>query len=222
VKRSLVFLHGFLGSPQDWDGVIEYLPEYACQALSYPFQIPKNSIVIGYSMGGRIALRSSQPKILLSTHPGLKTPEEKAQRWHQDELWIQKLKTEPLESFLEAWYAQPLFDSLRNHPAFPKSRRLQQNRQVLIQMLSHESLAHQEFTLPDATFLHGQFDQKYAQLYQNLNIPSLEISNAGHAAHLENPQGCAEAIREGLTMISSEEKPLGNLYGNDIDPDNRC
>lgn len=203
MKRYLVFLHGFLGNPQDWDGVIQHLPEYSCQALSYPFQIPSGSILIGYSMGGRIALRSSQPKILLSTHPGLNTSEEKAERWRQDQVWLKKLQQEPLESFLKAWYAQPLFDSLRNHPTFPEilSRRLKQDPKVLAQMLTQESLAHQEFKRPEAIFLHGEFDQKYAQLYKNLNIPSLGIPRAGHAAHLENPQGCAEAIRQGIKLF---------------------
>jgi 2-succinyl-6-hydroxy-2,4-cyclohexadiene-1-carboxylate synthase len=151
-------------------------------------------------MGGRIALQSSQPKILLSTHPGLQTPEKKAQRLKHDREWIRMLEQGSLENFLKAWYSQPLFDSLRNHPEFQNifSRRLQQDPQVLAQMLSQESLAHQEFNLPEAIFLHGELDQKFAQLYKDLNIPSLEISGAGHAAHLENPKGCAEAIREGI------------------------
>ncbi len=198
--RRLSFLHGFLGSPHDWEGVIRHLPEYSCDALSYPFQIPSDSILIGYSMGGRIALRSPNPKILLSTHPGLQTHEKKAQRIKHDEEWIQMLEHGSLEDFLKTWYAQPLFDSLRNHPVFPEvlSRRLQQDPEVLAQMLSQESLVHQEFTLPEAIFLHGQLDKKFAQLYRDLKIPSFEISNAGHAAHLENPEGCAKMIRQVL------------------------
>jgi 2-succinyl-6-hydroxy-2,4-cyclohexadiene-1-carboxylate synthase len=195
--NCLIFLHGFLGSPRDWDKVISLLPEYSCQALTYPFQIPSDSILIGYSMGGRIALRSSNPKILLSTHPGLQTPQEKEARLIQDRQWIKKLLREPFEKFLQDWYAQPLFDSLRAHPEFSKifSLRLEQDPKQLAAMLESESLAKQEFNTA-AIFLHGQLDQKYAQLYQTLKIPSLEIPNAGHAVHLENPQGCARLIRQ--------------------------
>jgi len=178
--------------------VIAHLPEYSCKALSYPFQIPTDSILIGYSMGGRIALRTSQPKILLSTHPGLQTSQQKAQRLQQDQQWIQKLEQDPLDQFLQAWYAQPLFDSLRNHPDFPNilSRRCQQDPKILIQMLKKESLAYQDFILPSqACFIHGEYDVKFKRLYQEHNISSSEILHAGHAAHLENPKGCAEAIK---------------------------
>lgn len=202
----LVFLHGFLGDPQDWEGVIQHLPEHDCLALSYPFQIPPDAIIIGYSMGGRIALRLPHPKILLSTHPGLRSAEEKAERLAIDDLWIDRLQQEPLDKFLDAWYAQPLFDSLRMHSEFSKilARRRQQDPLVLARMLAQESLAHQQYRIPsDAVFLHGQLDVKYAQLYQDLKIPSQQISNAGHAAHLENPQGCAEVIREALNSWRS-------------------
>jgi 2-succinyl-6-hydroxy-2,4-cyclohexadiene-1-carboxylate synthase len=151
-------------------------------------------------MGGRIALRSPNPKILLSTHPGLQTPEKKAQRLKHDGKWIRLLEQGSLEDFLKTWYAQPLFDSLRNHPVFPEvfSRRLQQDPEVLAQMLSQESLVHQEFSYPEGIFLHGQLDKKFAQLYRDLKIPSFEIPHAGHAAHLENPKECAKMIRQVL------------------------
>lgn len=198
-------MHGFLGSPQDWEGVIRHLPDYDCQALAYPFQVPKNGVLIGYSMGGRIALRSSLPKIVISAHPGLQTTQEKLQRQEQDERWIKKLLKEPLDKFLEEWYAQPLFDSLRTHPDFTRilQKRQKQNPQELARILAEESLANQEFSVPsNAVFMHGELDPKYARLYQSLEIPSVQIPSAGHAAHLENPEGCAEAIREVLKMKS--------------------
>jgi 2-succinyl-6-hydroxy-2,4-cyclohexadiene-1-carboxylate synthase len=216
VQRSydrLVFLHGFLGSPQDWDGVLQHLPEYDCHALSYPFQIPPDVIVIGYSMGGRIALRCPHPKILLSTHPGLQTAQEKAERQEQDERWKKRFLQEPLDRLLEEWYAQPLFASLRKHPEFPRilRRRQEQNRLILAKMLDHESLAQQQFTIPsNAIFLHGELDAKYAQLYQDLKIPSLQIPQAGHAAHLENPEGCAEMIKKGLLAQPGGVSMLGS------------
>ncbi|MBS0647827.1 MAG: alpha/beta fold hydrolase [Verrucomicrobia bacterium] len=194
-----------MGSPQDWDEVIRHFPDYDCRALAHPFEIPSSGVLIGYSMGGRIALRSPLPKIVISAHPGLQTAQEKEQRQQQDEQWIKKLLSEPLDQFLKQWYAQPLFDSLRRNPAFPLllQRRQKQNPQKLAQMLAKESLARQPFSLPsNAVFMHGELDTKYATLYQNLHIGSIQISNAGHAAPLENPNACAEAIRKTLETES--------------------
>lgn len=163
-------------------------------------------------MGGRIALRYPNPKILLSTHPGLQTAQEKGERLKLDKQWIQRLQHEPLEKFLEAWYAQPLFDSLRKHPEFSNIllRRQQQDSLKLADMLAQESLAHQEYTIPsNAIFMHGELDMKYAELYQDLKIPSLEIPHAGHAAHLENPQGCAGMIKEALLEQAEDVSMLG-------------
>lgn len=201
--RRLIFLHGFLGSPRDWDEVIRYLPSFFCEALSYPFRIPddREAILIGYSMGGRIALRYPHSKIVISAHPGLKTSEEKAARLNYDSRWLELLTRLPLQTFLEQWYAQPLFDSLRSHPRFNEIilRRKNQDPQKLIQMLQNESLARQTFC-SEGVFLHGQYDTKFIQLYDALGIESFEIPHAGHACHLENPQGTAHQITSILTQ----------------------
>jgi pimeloyl-ACP methyl ester carboxylesterase len=64
MSLKISFLHGFSGDPEGWREVISLLPEYECQALAYPFDLPTEGILVGYSMGGRIAMSSQLPKII--------------------------------------------------------------------------------------------------------------------------------------------------------------
>lgn len=201
VDRQLYFLHGFAGSVDDWQEVISLLPDYECKSLPYPFILPSRGVLIGYSMGGRIALQAEMPKLLISAHPGLKTEEEKSVRKAQEELWIEKLKTLSLQQFFDHWYAQPLFSSLKRHPNFPRilERRLKNDPVVLIEQLKSHSLACQKSLPRNAIFLHGEYDDTYKKLYAG--IASHEIPHAGHACHLENPQATAEKIKLILSSI---------------------
>ncbi len=200
-KRSpspkLYFFHGFSGSPEDWSGVIENLPGCTCQALTYPFDLPSDGILIGYSMGGRIALNSPRPKIIISGHPGLQTPEEREARAAQERAWIDKLHKATISEFFDTWYQQPIFTSLKAHPTFPAilQRRLKQNAQVLIDQIEKHSLALPSPAPRNTVFLHGALDATYRELYLKLRIPSHEIPQAGHACHLENPLATARQIK---------------------------
>ncbi|MBP7074546.1 MAG: alpha/beta fold hydrolase [Rhabdochlamydiaceae bacterium] len=201
VDRQLYFLHGFAGSPDDWELVIGLLPEYDCQSLSYPFILPSRGVLIGYSMGGRIAIQAEVPKLLISAHPGLKTEEERSARKAQEELWIEKLKTLTLQEFFQEWYAQSIFSSLTSHPNFPRifERRLKNDPLVLLEQFKSHSLVSQKSHHRNAIFLHGQYDDTYKKLYAG--IASHEIPHAGHACHLENPQATAEKIKLILNSI---------------------
>lgn len=197
--HRLFFLHGFLGSKEDWDEVISHLP-YECIALDYPFVFPPDSIIVGYSMGGRIALQAKAKKrIIISAHPGLIEESEKKKRLEQDLRWIEMLKEKTLDEFLSAWYAQSLFDSLRQHPNFfqIRARRLLQNPALLIDMLEKYSLAHQTFQIPEEThFIYGEEDLKYAEIYSRYLLQATKVERSGHVIPLENPEGCAAKIRE--------------------------
>lgn len=194
----LAFLHGFLGSPRDWEELISLLPEFECKVLSYPFRIPSEAIAVGYSLGGRIALSHKGPKIILSAHPGLASQEERARRKEEEDFWISCLKNLSLKKFLEKWYAQPLFDTLRKHPMFPliQKRREHQKRETLLAQLREHRLSEQPLFQPkeDAFFLYGENDAKYLSLLSSYPH-SYKIEKSGHACHLENPQKCAEVIR---------------------------
>jgi len=186
--RPLAFLHGFLGSPDDWNGVIECLTQYRCIPLTYPFTPPAGAILIGYSMGGRIALGMRNPAIAISAHPGLTFSDQNPNM----ETWIDKLQTASFSEFLEAWYAQPLFETLRAHPQFPQiiRRRLSVDPQTALRQLQNHPLQPFSRAVP---FLYGEYDLKYRNLYAN--FPSTCIKRSGHACHLENPKECAQAIR---------------------------
>lgn len=200
-KRSqspkLYFLHGFAGGPEDWDEVIAHLPGYNCTALTYPFDLPTEGILIGYSMGGRIAMHSPRPKIVISSHPGLSAPDEQKTRSKKEQAWIHKLKTTSITQFFNAWYRQPIFSTLRDHPSFPDilKRRLKQHPDTLIKQIQNHSLAEPAPLVRNTIFVHGALDHRYKQLYSTLNIPSHEIPRVGHACHLEGPVATARIIK---------------------------
>jgi len=202
-RKKLFFLHGFMGDPTDWDEVIACLPGYTCKALTYPFEIPKEGILIGYSMGGRIALESYLPKIVISGHPGLKTKEEKNAQIQKEQFWIQRLRESTIEEIVNDWYKEPLFNSLKSHPCFPRivEKRLKQCPLVLANQIQMHPLSNQESHLNNVAFLHGEYDQKYKNIYKKLIYPNYEIPKAGHACHLENPSATAYQIKTLINII---------------------
>ncbi|MES2344759.1 MAG: alpha/beta fold hydrolase [Chlamydiota bacterium] len=210
---KIVLLHGFLGAPEDWDGVIHHLKNsFKCYPLPLPLTLedfPKlldsrhidQCILIGYSMGGRVALQLQQKYtdrinklVLLSSHFGLKEETEKQKRWDEDCILAKKLETMPIKEFLADWYAQPLFAGFD----MPQ-RRLHIDKTYHSTLLRNYTLSKQPFLLPkkDTLLLYGERDAKYKNLYQD--FPQAHaIKNACHAIHLENPQAIAIHIAEGF------------------------
>jgi naphthoate synthase len=245
----LVFLHGFLGRKEDWNSLITHIEDnFYCICFDLPGHGAspfheniiesiissldhldiKKCALIGYSMGGRIALTLANLDfkrfghlILMSAHPGLKNSEERKKRWQEDQKWIEMLKSNSFEKFLNAWYSQPLFESLKTHRTlFEKvlSERKQQNPLFLAKLLNLLSLSKQpHFTTfsPATLFLYGELDLKYGKLYNKLlSFGEIAmISDSGHAIHLENPSACAKKIcaylRRTLPM-----KPEWTTIGN--------
>ncbi len=206
---KLILLHGFLGDPDDWKEVISFLPDFECEALSYPFTIPREGILVAYSMGGRIASTYPHAKILISSHVGLVNEEEKGKRKE----WIDILKHKPFSTFLKLWYEQPLFALLKKSPQFPTifARRLTVNPAIALHQL--ESLPLANHSIPkNACFICGTQDLKYMNLYNQLSLNPLLVERSSHACHLEKPKRCAELIRicvERLRNLRGHQVPQG-------------
>lgn len=226
-RANLVFLHGFLGCKEDWARVCAgLLPFASCHAFDLPghgkappitehyleilhAQIESlciSPILVGYSMGGRLALqlaeRYAYPHVIaLSAHSGAQTEE----RLQRDLEWVHKLRTRDMHAFLREWYDQPLFASLKARPALLEEivqRRCVQEPERMAEVLSMLSAARLPpiHTFPKrCLFLYGEHDEKYKALYAPLpNARS--VSDSGHVLHLENPEQCVQHILQEVSV----------------------
>lgn len=259
----LVFLHGLLGSKQDWQLVIEKLqqklPHFSSQSylcLDLPLhgeqsnysidnfeqsaqylsqQISKQIgnkpyILIGYSLGGRLALNyavQSQYQrgnlvglILEGANLGLENEEQKQERWQNDLSWAKRFKQEKLSEVLNDWYQQPVFAHLSvSERKQLIAQRMQQSGQNIAQMLIATSLAKQpdfrqkvrSFSMPIYYFC-GEKDEKFKTMAQANNLNLCLIEQAGHNAHLENPGGFTmqliNMMKDNFYHINHEKKRI--------------
>ena len=179
---AILFLHGFLGNADDWMDVISSLShKYYCisvdlpghgktdnltEQTDYTMEVCASGIVdilghlkihmcnlVGYSMGGRLALYliSHYPKLFLkvileSASPGLKSAEAREQRLQNDLRLAKDLEKNDLHALIRTWYQQPIFNSIRKHNAFGKllKRRLDNNGKQLAYALRGMSTGRQE------------------------------------------------------------------------------
>lgn len=176
----------------------------------------KKPVLIGYSMGGRIALQLANKNpsfythvIILSAHPGLSDPKQREERWKQDMYWMNKLQNLKMDAFLRDWYNQPVFQSLHGKPHLLESiikNRSSQDPKKMRDIMCHLSLARQ---LPIRSFhsrtlfLYGEEDTKYKNLYRTLpeEVFVQQVEQSGHVIHLENPKKCAELILYHSRMV---------------------
>lgn len=234
-----LLLHGFGGDHHDWQALrplltprpllIPDLPGHgACPPLPAPSlahcahwlnqQLDNAGVarihLLGYSLGGRIALTFAQhyPERLASltlegAHPGLPSATERQQRQQQDAQWASRFSHEPLASVWADWYQQPLFAGLSaTERQALLAARSNANGPQLAAMLAGCSLARQQDLRPiiaglpcPVHYLFGAHDSRYARIAKALGaaMPQLlcrAISGAGHNAHRAQPHEFAAVL----------------------------
>lgn len=173
--------------------------------------------LVGYSMGGRAAYRFAldhadrvKRLVVESASPGLILEKEREARKQADARWVDGLRSLPMAEFIEEWYRQPLFESLRRHEDL--YRELVEHRKhnqagELIRSLNTMGVAQQKSMwdelprlAPETLLVNGELDHKYQAIVRRVKglCPRAQtaiVPDAGHNAHTENPAVFTEQVR---------------------------
>ena len=180
---------------------------------------------LGYSMGARLALgcavrhpRCVASLVLLGGRAGIADPVERAMRRSGDEALAAHIADVGVEAFVDEWLAQPMFASLRQRGAVflaeQRRQRFGNSAQGLADSLRRLGPGAQP-PLFDALsgvdvpvlLVAGALDPKFLSLAQDLagRLPHAEIgkiADAGHAAHLEQPEAFIHVVRDFLRRVT--------------------
>jgi len=249
----VTLLHGFTQSGRSWRELISRMPEgwkwivpdlrghgatqtrrgapcsmEACAAdletLWDELGVEQTHLV-GYSMGGRLALHiaARKPELILSlltigAHAGL-GEDARAGRRQGDDALAERIERDGVESFVDYWSSLPLFAGLeRRGPAYVsevRAERLQNHAAGLACSLRGmgagvmepvwDELSHVTFP---CTFVAGQLDHGYVASARTLaatvrNGRAEVVLRAGHAVHQERPDAFARVLANHLAAAAA-------------------
>ena len=242
-QTTTVVLHGFTGSATAMAPFTSRLPEPALaldlpghgsgpissDPADYTMAAAMAGVVsatarlerfalVGYSMGGRVALNFALTHpdrvtslVLIGAHPGIDDPTDRTERIAADEALADRIESEGIEWFADYWVDRPLFASQRHRlsarqRAELRSQRLACHPRGLALSLrgmgagAVEPVGRRLGELPmPCALIAGAEDSKFAAIAHHMAaaIPHAVvhlIPDAGHAAHLEAPDATAAAV----------------------------
>jgi 2-succinyl-6-hydroxy-2,4-cyclohexadiene-1-carboxylate synthase len=178
------------------------------------------AVYLGYSMGARLCLHAAlaepasvEALVLIGGTAGIIEEDARLERRRSDEALAQRIEEVGIDRFLEDWLSLPMFAGLPDWARFDHERR-RNTAGGLAASLRHagtgtmeplwDRLAELECPVLCVT---GSLDERYGELanamVSRLAGPAVhrEVPGAGHAAHLENPEGVIELVSSFLAEL---------------------
>jgi 2-succinyl-6-hydroxy-2,4-cyclohexadiene-1-carboxylate synthase len=236
VRETIVLLHGFTQTGRSWEPTIAALGEryralmpdirgHGSAADVRPVDIasvhadlldlmPPRSQLVGYSMGGRIALSlalAAPDRVarltLIGASPGIADPEERRARRAADEALAERIEREGIEAFAAHWSALPLFAD--QPPAVAQAAHAMRHGQspaglaAALRGLGTGAMEPLWDGIPQlaipVTLIAGERDTKFRAIAERMAgaLPDATlhvVPGAGHAVQLEAPEAVAELL----------------------------
>jgi 2-succinyl-6-hydroxy-2,4-cyclohexadiene-1-carboxylate synthase len=202
--------HGRSDSPED-------INRYEIEAAAGDLNLLLNTLeieqidLLGYSMGGRLALTFTilypdrvRKLILESASPGLGTEEERIQRRMKDRELSNFINDQGIKSFVDYWEGIPLFSTMKNLPE-PiqegiREQRLSNNPKGLANSLLGMGTGSQlslwekiNLVKCEVLLLTGSLDKKFCKIAERMQKEMkkaswIVIKDSGHAIHVEQKE----------------------------------
>lgn len=251
----LLLLHGFTGSSETWAPLTPaFVAAHRVIAIDLPghgrssapasprryslasfgddlarvldvFSVERVAIM-GYSMGGRAALRFAlaYPErlaalILESTSAGIVDPDLRRERIAADTALAERIERDGIEAFVDEWERLPLWESQKSLPDVAREvlrkQRLSNRADALANSLrgagaGTDTPVHDELgqIRSPALVIAGALDPRYVEIAANLarsipNASTFIVPDAGHAVHVERPEALADATVSFLRGVPS-------------------
>ena len=222
VGPPVTFLHGFTQTRSSWHPVISRLGDFACTIIDAPGHgespdgartlwqcaddiagVMPAGILVGYSMGARMALHTAlaHPSrvtglVLVSGTPGIEDLGERAARRASDDALAVRIEEIGVPAFIDEWLSNLMFAGLTAESAM-REQRLANTARGLADSLRFAGTGTQENLWPrlrglsmPVLIVTGERDPKFsaigARMHASIGESELHVvASAGHTVHLE-------------------------------------
>ncbi|WP_127716354.1 alpha/beta fold hydrolase [Halobacteriovorax sp. HLS] len=204
----------------------DYIQDFISNFCNFIRELKRPIHLVGYSQGARLALSCALKGLNLSSlvlesgSIGIVDEDERKKRLASDQSMFKNIKTkEQLYDFLDYWYSNPIFGTIKSHPDFISmlKNKLKHNPKYWQDALNVFSVGNQadfrdkmkNLSMPRLTIT-GVHDHKYyaqsKELETKFGFAFTPITDASHNTHLQRTEQFSNALKIFLSSTISYKK----------------